>query len=61
MNVSVLALMLAGFIAFGVGAFLAANEMRLPGITLMGLGLMCQVLTLRQLRIAKAKDQSDAG
>ena len=60
MNGGVLALMMAGFIAFGVGAYLAPTDSRMLGISMMGMGLLFQVLTLRQLRIAKAKGQNDA-
>ncbi|KWV93047.1 hypothetical protein [Erythrobacter sp. YT30] len=64
MNGGILALMMGGFIAFGVGAYLAATGERPTGIAAMGMGLLFQVLTLRQLRIAKAqskaRDQNDA-
>ena len=60
MNGGVLALMIAGFVGFGAGAYLAATGERPLGISLMAMGLMFQVLTLRQLRAAK-KDDSDAG
>ncbi|MEM6827766.1 MAG: hypothetical protein AAF553_07460 [Pseudomonadota bacterium] len=59
MSGGVLALMIAGLIGFGVGAYLAATGERPAGITLMAVGLMFQVLTLRQLR--KAKGGSHAG
>jgi hypothetical protein len=59
MNGGTLALMIAGLVGFGVGAYLAASGSREVGIVLMGGGLIFQVLTLRQLRAAK-KDQSDA-
>ncbi|MEL7197227.1 MAG: hypothetical protein AAGL10_02840 [Pseudomonadota bacterium] len=61
MNGAVIALMMAGFIAFGVGAYLAATDNRMLGISMMGMGLMFQVLTLRQLRLAKNKGSDDAG
>ncbi|QIG52857.1 hypothetical protein G6N82_00590 [Altererythrobacter sp. BO-6] len=60
MNGGTLALMIAGLVGFGAGAYLAATGSREVGIVLMGGGLIFQVLTLRQLRAAK-KDQSDAG
>lgn len=60
MNGGVLALMIAGLVGFGAGAYLAATGERPVGIALMAMGLMFQVLTLRQLRAAK-KDDSDAG
>ena len=60
MNGGVLALMIAGLVGFGAGAYLAATGERPVGIALMAMGLMFQVLTLRQLRATK-KDDSDAG
>lgn len=53
MNGAVLALMIAGLVGFGAGAYLAATGSREVGIILMGGGLLFQVLTLRQLRAAK--------
>ena len=53
MNGGILALMMAGFIAFGIGAYLAATGERPLGISLMAMGLVFQVLTLRQLKMAK--------
>ena len=61
MNASVLILMFAGLLGFGVGAYLAATGDRAEGIALMGMGLVFQVLTLRQLRMPKSKGSSDAG
>ncbi|MEP3420796.1 MAG: hypothetical protein ABJN35_03615 [Erythrobacter sp.] len=61
MNGGVLALMIAGLVGFGVGAYLAATGERTTGIALMAMGLMFQVLTLRQLKLAKSKDDDDAG
>jgi hypothetical protein len=49
----VLALMIAGLIGFGAGAYLSATGEREFGIALMGAGLVFQVLTLRQLRLAR--------
>ena len=60
MNGGTLAMIMAGFVAFGVGAYLAATGERGLGITLMGMGLVFQVLALRQLKNAK-KGSSDAG
>ncbi|RGP40662.1 hypothetical protein BPTFM16_00949 [Altererythrobacter insulae] len=60
MSGAILALMIAGFVSFGVGAYLAATGERTIGIVLMANGLIFQALTLRQLRAAK-KDHSDAG
>ncbi|MDA0819727.1 MAG: hypothetical protein O3C52_06150 [Proteobacteria bacterium] len=53
MNGAVLALMIAGLVGYGAGAYLAATGSREVGITLMGGGLLFQVLTLRRLRAAK--------
>jgi Zn-dependent membrane protease YugP len=53
MNGAVLALMIAGLVGFGAGAYLAATGSREVGIILMGGGLLFQVLTLRKLRAAK--------
>ena len=65
MNGGVLALMIAGFVGFGAGAWLAATGSRELGISLMAMGLIFQVLTLRQLKVARNKGQekgsSDAG
>ena len=61
MNGGVLALMIAGLFGFGAGAWLAATGERNTGIALMAMGLMFQVLTLRQLKLAKKKDNGDAG
>ena len=61
MNGGTLALIMAGFIAFGVGAYLAATGERGLGIPFMGVGLIFQVLSLRQIRLAKNKEQGDAG
>ena len=60
MNGGIFALMIAGLVGFGAGAYLAATGERPVGIALMAMGLMFQVLTLRQLRAAK-KEDSDAG
>ena len=60
MNGGIFGLMIAGLVGFGAGAYLAATGERPVGIALMAMGLMFQVLTLRQLRAAK-KDDSDAG
>ena len=53
MNGSVLALMIAGFVAFGAGAWIAAIGSRELGIGMMAMGLIFQVLTLRQLKVAR--------
>jgi len=59
MNGAVLALMIAGLVGFGAGAYLAAAGSREVGIILMGGGLLFQVLTLRQLRAAKKGAHDD--
>jgi hypothetical protein len=61
MNGAVIALMIAGLVGFGAGAYIASNGEREVGIIMMGIGLVFQVLTLRQLKLAKAKDSNDAG
>ena len=66
MNGGVLALMIAGLVGFGVGAYLAATGERPLGISLMAMGLIFQVLCLRQLKAARKaeteqKDIDDAG
>lgn len=65
MNGVTLALMIAGLVGFGAGAWLAGTGLRETGILLMGMGLAFQVLTLVQLKAAKRsrelqKDASDA-
>ena len=57
---------LACLVGFGAGAYLSATGEREVGIILMGAGLLFQVLTLRQLRIARKgremqKGSDDAG
>jgi Zn-dependent membrane protease YugP len=59
MNGAVLALMIAGLVGFGAGAYLAATGSREVGIILMGGGLLFQVLTLRQLRAVKKGAHDD--
>ena len=61
MNGSVIALAIAGLVGFFAGAYLAATGNRTTGIALMSMGLIFQVLCLRQLKVAKVKDQDDAG
>lgn len=53
MNGATIALMIAGLVGFAAGAYLAATGERPIGIALMGMGLLFQVLTLRELRLAK--------
>ena len=61
MNGGTLALMMAGLIAFGAGAYLAATGERPLGITFMGMGLMFQALTLRQLKMARMARSEQEG
>ncbi len=56
MNGATLALMIAGLVGFLAGAYLAAEGNRTTGIAMMSMGLVFQVLTLRQLKAAKMKD-----
>lgn len=60
MNGGVVALMIAGLMGFGAGAYLSATGDREVGIMLMAAGLAFQVLTLLQLKRAR-KAQGDAG
>ncbi|MDJ0977816.1 MAG: hypothetical protein QNI87_04710 [Erythrobacter sp.] len=65
-NGATIALMMAGLIGFGVGAYLAATGERTTGIAFMGMGLIFQALTLRQLKMARLarseqEGSSDAG
>jgi len=59
MNGGTLALIIAGMVGFGAGAYIASVGERPVGIGLMAMGLLFQVLALRQIRMMK-KDQSDA-
>ena len=61
MNGTIVILALAGLSAFFAGVVLASSGSRELGIALMGFGLLCQVLCLRQLRLAKGKGMRDAG
>jgi hypothetical protein len=60
MTGTTLAFMLAGLVGFFAGAYLAANGERPIGIAMMAMGLAFQVLTLRQLKLAKSKEHRDA-
>ena len=53
MNGAVIALMIAGLVGFGAGAYLSATGEREVGIVLMAAGLAFQILTLRQLKRAR--------
>ncbi|WP_128892711.1 hypothetical protein [Erythrobacter sp. HKB08] len=61
MNGGVIALAIAGVVGFLAGAYLASAGERSTGIALMAMGLIFQVLCLRQLKLAKTKDIDDAG
>ncbi|MCK0128281.1 hypothetical protein [Erythrobacter sp. F6033] len=62
MNGGVLALAIAGLFCFFAGAYLAAtSDNRTTGIVLMSMGLLFQVLCLRQLKVNRTKDNGDAG
>ena len=61
MNGAIVALLLAGLIGFGAGAYLSATGERTIGIALMAMGLIFQVLCLRQLKLARTKGNDDAG
>ncbi|QUL38629.1 hypothetical protein [Erythrobacter sp. JK5] len=60
MNGGTIALMIAGLVGFAGGAMIAATGSREVGIAMMVIGLVMQVLTLRQLKAAKKKESSDA-
>ena len=61
MNGSIIALMIAGLVGFLGGAYLAAEGKHTTGVAMMAMGLIFQVLTLRQLRAISKKDEDDAG
>ncbi len=66
MNGGTLILGIAGLFCFLAGAYLAASANRTTGIVLMSMGLLFQVLCLRQMKMARnakttQKDDSDAG
>ena len=61
MNGGIIALIFAGFLGFGVGAYLAATGERPLGIVLMSSGLVFQALALMRIRQLKDKDSGDAG
>lgn len=60
MNGGILALILAGFIGFGFGAYLAATGEHTMGVVLMGMGLIFQILALRHIKSVK-KGSGNAG
>jgi hypothetical protein len=49
------AFILAGLIAFGVGAYLAATGEQGTGVVLMAVGLAFQVMSLARLRQSRTK------
>ena len=61
MNGGTLALAIAGLVGLGAGVYLSTVGERTTGIALMAMGLILQVLALRQLRMAKKKELNDAG
>ena len=61
MNGGIIALAFAGLVGFAAGAYLSATGERTTGIALMAMGLIFQVLCLRQLKVARKKDGDDAG
>ncbi len=61
MNGATIAYTIAGLGGFGAGAYLSATGGRTIGIILMAAGLAFQMLALRQLKMAKKKDLTDAG
>ena len=61
MSRATILLMIGGLVGFGAGVGLSANGQRELGIALMGVGLVLQVLTLRQMKLARKKDANDAG
>ncbi len=61
MSGGTIALAVAGLFCFLAGVYLAGEGNRTTGIALMSMGLIFQVLCLRQLRAAKKKENVDAG
>ena len=61
MSMSTIILAVAGLFCFFAGVYLSATGNRTTGIALMAMGLIFQVLCLKQLKQAKNKDLSDAG
>ena len=60
MSASTIILAIAGLFCFFAGVYLSATGNRTTGIALMAMGLVFQVLCLRQLKAAKTKDHGDA-
>ncbi|NMW31508.1 hypothetical protein HKD42_05500 [Altererythrobacter sp. RZ02] len=56
MNGGLLALIFAGLASFLIGAYLASTGDRESGIAMMGVGLLFQVLALRQIKMLKKGD-----
>ena len=66
MNGGIFALAFAGLFCFFAGVYLSATGNRTTGIVLMAMGLIFQVLCLKQLKAARKgqveqKDMDDAG
>ena len=66
MNGGTLALAFSGLLGFLMGAYIVTTGERPLGIVFMGMGLVFQVLALRQLKLARKADHeyegsSDAG
>ncbi|MEE4200499.1 hypothetical protein [Erythrobacter sp.] len=53
MSAATIVYLVLGLAGFGLGAYLAATGDRTTGIVLMAAGLAFQLLTLRQLKLAK--------
>lgn len=61
MNGGTIALAIAGLVGVFVGVYLTVEGNRTTGIAMLSMGLIFQVLCLRQLKAAKNGDDSDAG
>ncbi|MEP3051664.1 MAG: hypothetical protein ABJP48_01615 [Erythrobacter sp.] len=61
MSGATLAYTIAGLVGFGAGVYLSVTGERTMGIALMAMGLVFQILALRQLKIARTKGRGDAG
>ncbi|ABC63423.1 hypothetical protein [Erythrobacter litoralis] len=61
MSGSTIALAIAGLVGVFGGVFLTVDGNRTAGIAMLAMGLIFQVLCLRQLRAGNRKDIDDAG
>lgn len=61
MSASTIIFAIAGLFCFFAGVYLSVAGNRTTGIVLMSMGLIFQVLCLRQLKAAKTKGHDDAG